>query len=75
MGNGNVPNLRWWTLSGLFFGLHHSWQPFGFLTIFLLGAVLGYIVMWKRNIRLSIGLHVFANVFARLAFLMAAITM
>ncbi|NOH02816.1 MAG: CPBP family intramembrane metalloprotease [Chloroflexi bacterium] len=66
-----------WTplIGGLFFGLYHSWQPFGFLTVFLLGTALGYIVMWKRDIRLSISLHVFANVFARLAFLMVALSM
>lgn len=66
-----------WTplVGGLFFGLYHSWQLFGFLTVFLLGTALGYIVMWKRDIRLSISLHVFANAFARLAFLMVALSM
>ena len=62
-------------IGGLFFGLYHIWQPFGFLTVFVLGAALSYIVMWKRDIRLSIGLHVFANAFARLAFLMVALAM
>jgi len=57
------------------FGLYHSWQPFGFVTVFLLGTALGYVVWWKCDIRLSISLHVFANVFARLAFLMAAVAM
>lgn len=72
-----ISRYKWWApvISGVFFGLYHSWQPFGFLTVFVLGAALGYIVMWKRNIRLSIGLHVFANAFARLAFLMVALTM
>jgi membrane protease YdiL (CAAX protease family) len=62
-------------IGGLFFGLYHSWQPFSFLTVFLLGTALGYIVIWKRDIRLSISLHVFANAFARLAFLMMALSM
>jgi hypothetical protein len=31
--------------------------------------------MWKRDIRLSISLHVLANAFARLAFLMVALSM
>jgi hypothetical protein len=31
--------------------------------------------MWKRDFRLSIGLHVLANAFARLAFLMVALSM
>ena len=60
-------------MSGLFFGLYHSWQPFDFLTVFVLGAALSTIVMWKRDIRLSIGLHVCANVFARLALLIVAL--
>ena len=66
-----------WTplIGGLFFGLYHSWQLFGFLTVFLLGTALSYIVMWKRDIRLGISLHVFANAFARLAFLMVALSM
>ena len=62
-------------IGGLFFGLYHSWQPFGFLTVFVLGTALSTIVMWKQDIRLSIGLHVFANTFARLAFLMVALAM
>jgi len=72
-----ISRYKWWApvIGGLFFGLYHSWQPFGFLTVFVLGAVLSYIVMWKRDIRLSIGLHVFANAFARLAFLMVALAM
>jgi membrane protease YdiL (CAAX protease family) len=72
-----ISRYKWWApiISGLFFGLYHSWQPFSFLTVFLLGAALSYIVMWKRDIRLSISLHVFANAFARLAFLMVGLTM
>jgi len=62
-------------IGGLLFGLYHSWQLFGFATVFLLGAALGYIVWWIRDIRLSIILHVFANAFARLMFLMAALAM
>lgn len=66
-----------WTplLGGLFFGLYHVWQLFGFPTVFLLGTALGYVVWWKKDIRLSIGLHVFANALARLMFLMAALAM
>jgi membrane protease YdiL (CAAX protease family) len=62
-------------VGGLLFGLYHGWQLFGFVTVFLLGAALGYIVWWKRDIRLSISLHVFANAIARLMFLMAAVAM
>ena len=72
-----ISRFKWWApvIGGLFFGLYHSWQPFGFLTVFVLGTALSYIVIWKRDIRLSIGLHVFANAFARLAFLMVALAM
>ena len=72
-----ISRYKWWApvIGGFFFGLYHSWQPFGFLTVFVLGTALSYIVMWKHDIRLSIGLHVFANTFARLAFLMVALAM
>ena len=62
-------------LGGLFFGLYHVWQLFGFPTVFLLGTALGYVVWWKREIRISIGLHVFANVLIRFMALMTALTM
>ncbi len=62
-------------LGGLFFGLYHTWQLFGFATVFLLGVALGYVVWWKRDIRISISLHVFANALTRLMFLMAALAM
>ena len=62
-------------LGGLFFGLYHVWQLFSFPTVFLLGVALGYVVWWKRDIRISIGLHVFANALARLMLLMAALAM
>ena len=72
-----ISRYRAWApvLGGLLFGLYHSWQLYGFTTVFLLGAALGYIVWWKRDIRLSIGLHVFANAFTRLMILMAAFAM
>jgi len=66
-----------WTplIGGMLFGLYHGWQIYGFVGVFLLGAVLGYVVWWKRDIRLSISLHILANAFTRLAFLFAALTM
>jgi membrane protease YdiL (CAAX protease family) len=60
-------------LGGLFFGLYHVWQLFSFPTVFLLGMALGYVVWWKRDIRISVGLHVFANSLVRLMFLMAVL--
>jgi membrane protease YdiL (CAAX protease family) len=62
-------------LGGLFFGLYHIWQLYGFPTVFLLGVAIGYVVWWKKDIRLSISLHVFANTLGRLMFLMAALAM
>ena len=62
-------------VGGLLFGLYHCWQPFGFMSVFLLGTLLGYVVWWQRDLRLSVGLHVVANSLARIAFLFAAISM
>lgn len=62
-------------IGGLLFGLYHSWQPFGFVSVFLLGALLGYVVWWQGDIRLSISLHIVANLISRLGFLLAALAM
>jgi membrane protease YdiL (CAAX protease family) len=65
-----------WTplLGGLFFALYHVWQLFSFPTLFLLGTALAVVVWWKRDIRISIALHVFANALMRLMFLVAALS-
>jgi membrane protease YdiL (CAAX protease family) len=60
-------------LGGLFFGLYHVWQLFGFPTVFLMGSVLGYVVWWKRDVRIPIALHVFANALVRVMMLMGAL--
>ena len=62
-------------LGGLFFALYHVWQLFSFPTLLLLGTALAVVVWWKRDIRISIALHVFANGLVRLMFLMAALAM
>ena len=62
-------------LGGLFFGLYHVWQLYGFPTVFLIGVALGYVVWWKKDIRLSIGMHVFVNAIGRLMFLMVVLAM
>jgi membrane protease YdiL (CAAX protease family) len=62
-------------LGGFFFGLYHVWQLYGFVAVFLLGTALGYIVWWKRDLRLSISLHLVANAVARLTFLIAALAL
>jgi membrane protease YdiL (CAAX protease family) len=72
-----ISHYGWWApfLGGLFFGLYHVWQLFSFPTLFLLGTALAAVVWWKRDIRISIGLHVFANALMRLMFLVAALAM
>lgn len=60
-------------IGGFFFGLYHVWQLFGFVGVFLLGAGLGYVVWWKKDIRLSISLHVFANALVRIFLLLGVL--
>ena len=62
-------------IGGLLFGLYHSWQAFAYFSVFLLGVILGFFVWWKRDIRISISLHIAANAIARLMFLFAALAM
>lgn len=67
---------RWAPLIGAaFFGLYHVWQLFGFFGVFLLGAGLGYVVWWKKDIRLSISLHIVANAVARILILVEILKM
>jgi hypothetical protein len=61
-------------IGGFFFGLYHVWQLFGFVGVFLLGAGLGYVVWWKKDIRLSISLHIFANALIRIFLLIGVLT-
>jgi len=61
-------------VGGLMFGLYHSWQLYGLVGVFLLGAGLGYVVWWKKDIRLSISLHVFANALIRLFLLIGILS-
>jgi len=60
-------------VGGFFFGLYHVWQLFGFIGVFLLGAGLGYVVWWKKDIRLSISLHIFANALIRVFLLLGVL--
>jgi len=60
-------------IGGFFFGLYHTWQLFGFVGVFLLGAGLGYVVWWKKDIRLSISLHIFANALIRVFLLLGVL--
>ena len=67
---------RWAPLMGaIFFGLYHVWQLFDFVGVFLLGAGLGYVVWWKKDIRLSISLHIFANALVRVFLLIGILAL
>jgi membrane protease YdiL (CAAX protease family) len=70
-----ISRFEKWTplLGGLFFGLYHVWQLFGLVGVSLLGAGLGYVVWWKKDIRLSISLHVFANALVRVFLLLGVL--
>lgn len=52
--------------SALLFAIYHVWQLFGFTAIFLSGLVFAFAVWWKRDVKLGISLHVFANILARI---------
>ena len=60
-------------MGGLLFGLYHGWQLYGWVGVSLLGVGLGYVVWWKKDIRLGISLHVFANAVVRLVLLMSVL--
>lgn len=62
-------------LGGFLFGLYHLWQPAGFVGVAVLGAGLGYVAWWKKDIRLSISLHVFANALVRILLLVNILAM
>jgi membrane protease YdiL (CAAX protease family) len=72
-----LSHYGWWAplLGGLFFGLYHVWQLYGFPTVALLGMALGYVAVWKRDIRIPVSLHVFANGLMRVMLLIVALAM
>lgn len=53
-------------ISALLFALYHIWQLFDFTVIFFSGLVFAFAVWWKRDVKLGVGLHVFANLLARI---------
>lgn len=62
-------------VGGVLFGLYHVWQWFDFPVVALLGVGLSFVVWWKKDLRLSIALHILANIISRLMFLMIALAM
>lgn len=70
-----ISRFRGWApvVGGILFGLYHGWQLYGWVGVSLLGIGLGYVVWWKRDLRLSVSLHVFANVVVRLMLLLGVI--
>jgi membrane protease YdiL (CAAX protease family) len=63
-----ISRFKAWTpiISAFLFALYHVWQLFDFTAIFLSGLVFAFAVWWKRDVKLGISLHVFANVLARI---------
>lgn len=72
-----MSGLRAWAplVSGLLFGFYHAWQLYGWVGVSLLGIGLGYIVWWKKDVRLGISLHVLANAIVRIMLLMQVLSM
>ena len=72
-----ISRYRGWApvIGGLLFGLYHGWQLYGWVGVSLLGVGLSYVVWWKKDIRLGISLHVFANAIVRLVLLMSIMAM
>lgn len=72
-----ISRYRGWAplIGGLLFGFYHSWQLYDWVAVSLLGIGLAYIVWWKRDIRLGISLHVFANAIIRIMLLIQVFTM
>ena len=62
-------------INAALFALYHFWQPFDFFGIFLLGLLFAVLVWWKRNVRLSIVLHILGNLLLRVTALMAVFEM
>lgn len=62
-------------IGGLLFGLYHGWQLYGWVGVSLLGIGLGFVVWWKKDLRLGISLHIFANALVRLMLLISIIAM
>ncbi len=59
--------------SGVLFAIYHCWQLYSFPILFVLGISLGLVVWWKKDLRLSIALHVTANAVTRLWILISII--
>jgi len=53
-------------ISAFLFALYHVWQLFDIAVVFFSGLVFAFAVWWKRDVKLGISLHVFANVLARI---------
>jgi membrane protease YdiL (CAAX protease family) len=72
-----ISRYRGWAplIGGMLFGLYHGWQLYGWVGVSLLGTGLGFVVWWKKDLRLGVSLHVFANALVRLILLMSVITM
>lgn len=57
-----------WLLGALLFAIYHFWQPWNYLSIFLISIVLIWPMAKFRNLYLSIAIHMSANIIGTLLF-------
>jgi hypothetical protein len=67
-----ISRFRAWApiINALLFALYHVWQLYDFTVIFLSGLVFAFAVWWKRDVNLSISMHIFGNALARIMILL-----
>jgi membrane protease YdiL (CAAX protease family) len=70
-----VTRFKAWApvINALLFALYHVWQLYDFAVIFLSGLVFAFVVWWKRDVNLSISMHIFGNALARIMILLLII--
>ena len=58
-----ISRFNFWAplIGAILFALYHIWSPYEFITVLALGLLLSYLAWWKRNVYLTIILHLFAN--------------
>ncbi|MBK9735060.1 MAG: CPBP family intramembrane metalloprotease [Saprospiraceae bacterium] len=57
-----------WIMAALLFAVYHFWQPWNYLSLFLISLVLVVPVMKFNNVYLSIAIHMLANIIGTLLF-------
>jgi membrane protease YdiL (CAAX protease family) len=57
-----------WFSGALLFAIYHFWQPWNYVSIFLISLVLIWPVVKFRNVYLSIAIHMSVNIMGSIAF-------